>query len=438
MTNITKKSIVSMNFGEKVRLSHQIAQNLEGDYSVRLILAWEYITGKRKNSIKKINNLVTSASKKVSTEKVEKAPTKKAAKKQQAAKKKAAKTVSNKTFKQRMETRIKQGKPAIVALDQDTEKDLHDNYDWITSTDIRPNLSNEILETGLVSEKVINTIIERRVKIGMKENVFFEGILEIEQATTVEALRRATMLYFSDKDIIKKAYKYIQLGLNYKKVDDVKTEKELHDENNYNHISPNGSRLQVETIDTLKDVQEKIKEGFKDTKLFSNMGNYHTAITFLVSNALRKEIRRKFNGNVSISNFNDMVKNDEIGDGEKMDYITQGKKKVETVSSNTVHLFNLVDTLTLSNYEKEIFKIRLLGYSDKNIDVITGKRNDRTYKKMDSYFMEKLGITDKKEFRKLYKSTVRNLTDIELPSYDSLQAMIKDVELSNLESLMIS
>lgn len=63
MKNVTKKQVKEMTFTEKSRLSHKLAKAMEGNYQARLKLAWEYITGKRKASIKAINNLLNGEKK---------------------------------------------------------------------------------------------------------------------------------------------------------------------------------------------------------------------------------------------------------------------------------------------------------------------------------------------------------------------------------------
>ena len=129
-----------------------------------------------------------------------------------------------------------------------------------------------------------------------------------------------------------------------------------------------------------------------DFKMFENTTSMYSIIKFRLSNALRVLDHNQINGKkVSEQSF-DKMKEDNRNLEYKLDLIHHDQQ-TRGVSYYKRLVEKAGNLLGFTQYEKYVFLNLVLGFSKKEINEATNKRNDRTFKSIEKKIYNKIGLT---------------------------------------------
>jgi hypothetical protein len=346
MKTITNKAIVSMTFGEKSALAHNIAKQLEGNYAMRLKMAWAYIKDMKVATIKALLNPTTENISKAIVEYKGKDSSKKRVKKE-----KEMISIDEKTF------------PEIVVPQNILNLFGEDVYATIET------LCKQAITGITIGDKHIKgwdalTGEHRDMKIFMVE----DGLSALASVETFNELQAIMMSYFLADMTKRMISKYVQMGVYYKKLDE-RTEGNKMYLFSYENAPSSDEKLAFEVDEVFNELISVSYEKIFSKDMFSKPAFASTSIFFRISNVVRK-MRGKATNRIVRE-----LKNNHV----------EGYSELKTSIYNTMDF--------LSEEEKYVMEKIVEGYKLKEIDEMSGQRMDRKVKGLRKKLEEVSGLS---------------------------------------------
>lgn len=337
MKNVTIKGINTMTFGEKSRLAHAMAKNLEGVYSVRLAMAWNYIKGGKVATINAlINPTTTNISKAIIEYKGEKAT-----------KKESSKRV----------------KKAVKRIDTIETKSHTIYFDGLLPVNILKSFPEEYSTLTILVKKHV----DYKNKNGASEmdvQLFHDGLEALKNVQTFQELQATMLVYFMNGMAKYMIWKHLEFGAGYKKLNK-KDSATIQAENSYMNASSNSGKITTHEVDDVFNqlVIDAYTKTF-DENMFKDERFVNPALFFRISNVMRTELRRlKHQTKFRL----DKETGEIIGDSR------------ESVSSEAEAMNEAKSLNVFTDEELAIIEYRINGYKKNEIDKIVGQRTDRKF-----------------------------------------------------------
>lgn len=129
-----------------------------------------------------------------------------------------------------------------------------------------------------------------------------------------------------------------------------------------------------------------------DFKIFENTTSIYSIVKFRLKNALRVLDHNQMNGKTVTEQSFDKMKEDSRNLEYKLDLIHHDQQ-VRGVSYYKRLVEKAGNLLGFTQYEKYVFLNLVLGFSKKEINEATNKRNDRTFKSIEKKIYNAIGLT---------------------------------------------
>ena len=237
--NLTSTLIQGLTHKEKMRLSHKIAGKLEGNYSARLKLAWQYI---KSIDVETMNNLFNLPLKP-----------------------------------------LKASKP---------KNDYHE----INLNEILASLKDAPYQKmENVNSEVVAYFIEYELK-NISDKYDYLRILDGVQALSVtedyQLFTTIMITYFLKTTIRSKVFRLLEYGINYKNLEKRTLEQLMYDYNYQNAPSTSGKISLFDIDDIYNELVENSMRLNFGKEMFSEQSHVHKTLFFRIKNAIRVQLKQ--------------------------------------------------------------------------------------------------------------------------------------------------
>lgn len=357
MTKNVNITVQSLNHKEKFKLAHKIAKKLEGNYSVRLKMAWEYI---KQGDNQTINNLFNK-------------PLRLLTASEQAEPIKQNAIITKKGKKIEGVRKVKTVKEDTISITWEQVLQKLEGAPFYNF----PNVDSETVHYFIKYEMERLSNDDQKIQ-------FLDGIEGLAKIDDYQLFTTYMITFFLKTTIKSKAYRLLEYGINYKNLEK-RTLDQLMFDFNYENAPSTSGKISLFDIDDVYNelVENSMRLDFGE-KMFTKNSHVHQTLFFRIKNAIRTQLKA-IDYNMVKTSVSDMLNYIDS-------MVTIDKPLEEKVSDR-------LDEMELTDIERDIIELRYRGYKNKEINNILSKKYQM--KRFDRHFykaQEKLGMTRNWEF----------------------------------------
>lgn len=331
----------------KFKLAHAIAKVLEGNYSARIAYAWTLI---KKNDFSEIAELIdveTGTPKMFVSQFAPYAETKEAAKKPK---------------------KVRDKKAQAIAIEEPAEKIVYTGL---------PSSMAEIFTAEQCA--TVRTFILRYIEESNKlEGVhmdkarfnYIDGMKALEKVYDIQSLQAVMVAYFLRNYVQKTVKRFLDMGVNFKQLEQVQAMESIEAKNAYMKASSNRGNIVAFDVDDITN--ELIIDAYRLTfneQMFDSENHVIPTIFLRIKNVLKVQLRKLRNQTLVVTASKTYVQEE----GASRSTEEEAVKFAEEMG-------------IFSDAEMQIIRLRIAGFKKTEIDKKIGKRTDRDFKRIEKAY----------------------------------------------------
>ncbi|TVX86055.1 hypothetical protein [Paenibacillus agilis] len=330
------------------KLAHAIAKVLTGSYAARMAYAWEIIKGKRLNEVSELFDIETLTPKMY----VSKYESIKPQSKQ--------KKVLNKS----LQTNAKKVQP----IEEPAQKIV---YNGLPSS-IAEHFNAE--QSATIQTFILRYIEESNKMEGAHMDKarfnYEDGIKALANVYDIQSLQAVMIAYFLRSYVQKTVKRFLDMGVNFKQLENVKAMQEVEARNSYMRASSNSGSVVAFDVDDITN--ELIVDAYRLTfneQMFDSENHVIPTIFLRIKNVLKVQLRKLRNQTLVVTASKNYVQEEGA---------TRSTEEEAVKVAEEMGIF--------SDAEMNIIKLRLAGFKKTEIDKQIGKRTDRDFKRIEKAY----------------------------------------------------